>query len=206
MGFLVESLRDRGVEAYGLDISEYALGLVRKDIQAYCWKGSASDNLCRRYDLIVCIEVLEHMTPEQAEQAVVNFCRWTDDVVFSSTPDDFGEASHINVRPIEYWSDLFARFGFVRDLSFDASFIAPHARRFRKADGPLFKQLGRYEQVLARVERAEFSVRQRLMGTQTQLQQTESRLEEALAQIVDGQKRLDLTQNQLEMADRNSAV
>ena len=33
MGYLVEALRDRGVEAYGIDISEYALSQVRQDIQ-----------------------------------------------------------------------------------------------------------------------------------------------------------------------------
>src|SRR5919109_521312 len=36
-GFLVECLRDRGVEAYGFDVSEYALGEVRPDIRRYCW-------------------------------------------------------------------------------------------------------------------------------------------------------------------------
>ena len=32
MGFLVESLWDRGVEAWGVDISEYAISRVRKDM------------------------------------------------------------------------------------------------------------------------------------------------------------------------------
>ena len=36
-GFLVECLRDGGVEAYGFDISEYAIGEARPDIQPYCW-------------------------------------------------------------------------------------------------------------------------------------------------------------------------
>ena len=33
-GFLVEALRDRGVEAFGIDVSEYAIGEVRPDIRA----------------------------------------------------------------------------------------------------------------------------------------------------------------------------
>lgn len=35
-GFLVEALRDRGVDAYGLDVSEYAIGQARDDIRGFC--------------------------------------------------------------------------------------------------------------------------------------------------------------------------
>src|SRR5215470_14517740 len=35
-GFLVEALWERGVEAYGIDISEYAISEVRKDIHGFC--------------------------------------------------------------------------------------------------------------------------------------------------------------------------
>src|ERR1700675_4264980 len=39
MGFLVEALRDRGVDAFGIDISEYAISQVRSDIKPYCRQG-----------------------------------------------------------------------------------------------------------------------------------------------------------------------
>lgn len=42
-GFLVEALRDRGIEAFGIDISEYAIGEVRSDIRPYCLVASAVD-------------------------------------------------------------------------------------------------------------------------------------------------------------------
>src|SRR5215470_19512911 len=35
-GFLVEALRDRGVEAFGIDVSRYAIGEVRDDIKPFC--------------------------------------------------------------------------------------------------------------------------------------------------------------------------
>src|ERR1700730_6091946 len=43
MGFLVEALRDRDVEAVGVDISEYAIENVRADVRPYCWTGSVTD-------------------------------------------------------------------------------------------------------------------------------------------------------------------
>src|SRR5512140_377293 len=56
MGFLVEGLRARGVDAMGLDISEYAIGQAHEDIRPFCQVGSVTDPLPRRYELIVCIE------------------------------------------------------------------------------------------------------------------------------------------------------
>src|SRR5437870_2182572 len=78
LGFLVEALRKRGVEAYGVDISDYAIQNVHESIREYCWVGSVAAALPRCYDLIVSIEVLEHMPPVDAEQAIENFCQYTD--------------------------------------------------------------------------------------------------------------------------------
>src|SRR3990172_936165 len=89
MGFLVEELRNRGVEAYGVDVSEYAIERVHPSVKPYCWRGSVTEELSQRYDLIVCIEVLEHMQAAEAEQAVANLCQHADDVLFSSTPFDY---------------------------------------------------------------------------------------------------------------------
>jgi hypothetical protein len=104
MGFLVEALRERGVEAYGVDISEYAISQVHPSVKPYCRLGSITEPFERRYDLIVCIEVLEHMPAAKGEQAIANFAAHTDDVLFSSTPHDFTEATHDNVQPVEHWA------------------------------------------------------------------------------------------------------
>ena len=132
IGFLVEALRDRGVEAWGLDVSERAISEVREDVRPYCRVGSVTDELERDYELVVCIEVLEHLPPRLAERAVGVFARHTGDVLFSSTPDDFREPSHVNVQPADYWVGLFARYGFYRDVEFDTSFVSSHAIRLKR--------------------------------------------------------------------------
>ena len=145
MGFLVEALRKRGVEAFGVDISEYAIQNVHPDIQPYCWVGSATEPFPRKYDLIVCVEVLEHLPPREAEQAVENLCQHSDDILFSSTPFDYEEPTHCNVQPPEYWAELFARYGFFRDVDFDASFTTPWAVRFRRTREPIARVIAAYE-------------------------------------------------------------
>lgn len=145
MGFLVEALLDRGVAAFGVDISDYAIGQVREDIRPYVWVGSLTDILPRRYDLIVCIEVLEHMPASEAERAIAVLCAASDDILFSSTPMDYYEATHFNVQQPEVWGELFARQGFFRDVDFDGTFLTPWAVRYRKQAVPVARIVRDYE-------------------------------------------------------------
>jgi 2-polyprenyl-3-methyl-5-hydroxy-6-metoxy-1,4-benzoquinol methylase len=71
-GFLVEGFWDRGVEARGVDISEYAVSKVRPDMKGNCSVGSVTDPIPGGpYDLVTCIEVLEHVTAEEALLAIL---------------------------------------------------------------------------------------------------------------------------------------
>ncbi len=132
-GFLVEALRDRQVEAFGLDISDYAIGEVRDDVRPYCWVADITEPLRERYDLITCIEVLEHLPEVQALAAIRNLGAHADSLLFSSTPDDFAEPTHVNVRPVRWWLRAFRDAGFAPDLVFNADFISPQAMLLRKA-------------------------------------------------------------------------
>jgi cellulose synthase/poly-beta-1,6-N-acetylglucosamine synthase-like glycosyltransferase len=131
-GLLVEAFRDRGVEARGLDISPYAIGKVRPDMQPYCRVASLTEPIKDFYDLITCIEVLEHMPEEEANQAIRNLCQATDAILFSSTPSDFTEPTHVNVRPVVSWLGLFSEHGFAPDPLYDASVVSPHAFLLRR--------------------------------------------------------------------------
>ena len=51
-----------------------------------------TEELAGRYDLITCLEVLEHLTPTDALPAAANLCRHTDTILFSSSPDDVTRA------------------------------------------------------------------------------------------------------------------
>jgi len=148
MGFLVESLRVEGVEAYGVDISEYAIQKAHESIQPYVAVGSITQPFARKYDLIVSIEVLEHLSKADAEAAIANLCQHTDDILFSSTPFDYREVTHYNVQPPDYWMEQFARYGFIRDLDYDASYITAWAVRLRRRREPLQRIVREYDRRL----------------------------------------------------------
>ena len=180
MGFLVEALRVRGVEAEGIDLSTYAIDRVHESVREFCRQGSIADEFPDHYDLIVTIEVLEHMPPRESEAAIANFCRHTDDVLFSSTPGDYREPSHINVRPPEQWAELFARHGFYRDVDFDASFITPWAVRFRRSAEPVPRIVAGYERRFAQLSAAERDARSFSVDVQRELAQAEVERDQAL--------------------------
>jgi len=81
IGLLVEALRGRGVEAEGIDLSTWAIEHATDAAKPFVREGSISEPLPGRYDLIVCIEVLEHMPSDEADQAIANFAAHTDDEI-----------------------------------------------------------------------------------------------------------------------------
>lgn len=137
-GHLVAALRDLGVEAYGVDISEYAISVVRDDVRPFCAVGSLTEplpeNLPKKYDLVVTIEVLEHLDAQAGEKAVKNLCSYADTILFASTPDDFEDPTHVNVQQREYWAKLFAQEGFLDDLNYRPTYLTAYASYFKRSD------------------------------------------------------------------------
>lgn len=136
MGYLVEALRDRGVEAYGIDISSYAISKVRDDVRPFCCVGSLTkplpESLPQHFDLVVTIEVLEHLYAVDSAKAIFNLCKITDKIIFTSTPDSFTDRTHLNVQQREYWARLFAEQGFYDDIRYRPKYITNYAVCYRK--------------------------------------------------------------------------
>jgi len=158
IGFLVEALRNVGVEAWGIDISEWAISHVPESIRMYCSIGSLTEEIDGHFDLVTLIEVIEHLPAAVAGSVVANITLHTDLVLFSSTPDGFEEATHINVQTPDYWANLFASHGFVRDFEYDATYLSRHAVLFRRGNIAADSLITGYELCLWRT-------RERLQGT-----------------------------------------
>jgi SAM-dependent methyltransferase len=66
----------------------------------------------RRFDLVVSLEVAEHLSPEAAAPFVASLAKHGDLVLFSAAIPSQGGYHHVNERFPNYWADLFARHGF----------------------------------------------------------------------------------------------
>jgi SAM-dependent methyltransferase len=173
MGFLVEALNRRGVEAWGVDISEYAISKVDESVAERCWAASLAEPLERRYDLITCIEVVEHIPPAEIDRVIANLCAATDRLLLSTTPEDYDEATHLNVQQPEEWAAALAREGFLRDLDHDFSYITPWASLYRRIEQPLEETVRGYDRAWSRLRKEVADVRGALLATQEQLDRAE---------------------------------
>ena len=114
-GYLIEEARKRGYEAFGLDISPYALaqeshipGLIEADLQSLPLHSSS-------VDVALLFDVLEHVAEPQLALGEVARILQPDGLLVGATPDpmffDREEPTHVFERPPSYWLDRLRRQG-----------------------------------------------------------------------------------------------
>jgi hypothetical protein len=95
-GYLVDLLNQNGVDAWGIDFSRYAIEAAPDRIRNRVAVGDVLDLKFAdaSFDLVACIETLEHLTPERAIQAASELYRVTSDKLWVTIPsvgvNDFG--------------------------------------------------------------------------------------------------------------------
>ena len=145
-GLWVQALRERGVEAFGIDVSEHAIESADPAVRPFLEVREATKPLEGRYDVVICSEVLEHMAPADAQLAIDNMCAAADRVLFSSSPADFDEPTHVNTKPTPTWVAWFAERGFFRRTDVDVTFHNPWSVYFERANLTPREIVQRYEQ------------------------------------------------------------
>jgi len=191
LGFLVEAFRNYGVEAFGIDISEYAIKNIHPSIKPYCWVGSVTEPFPQKYDLITCIEVLEHLAQRDSEKAIANLCDHANEIIFSSTPFDHKESTHFNVQPPEYWAEQFARYGFYRDKEADMSCITSWAVRFEKTKRTSIRLIREYERKFWQLRKENIDLKQSFSETQNRLTQQDKQIQIFTAQETEKEQKVE---------------
>lgn len=65
-----------------------------------------------KFDMALCIEVLEHIEEPYAKVAIANLCSSSDRLVVSIAREWQTGPGHVNLKPIEYWIQKFGWNGF----------------------------------------------------------------------------------------------
>ncbi len=86
-------------------------------------------DLGRRFDLVQCLEVAEHLPAAVAGQLISTLTAHGDIVLFSAALPGQGGENHINEQPLDYWRAIFRKHGYtvvdyLRPLIFDDAKIA----------------------------------------------------------------------------------
>ena len=69
-------------------------------------------NMSNKYDLAISLEVAEHLEPNSSINFVKCLTSYSDLVLFSAAIDDQQNPIHTNIRPINFWVDLFQKQGY----------------------------------------------------------------------------------------------
>lgn len=69
-------------------------------------------SLARKFDLVFCLEVAEHLPATAAPDLIASLCNHSDTVIFSAAIPGQGGQHHINEQWPAYWTALFAQNGF----------------------------------------------------------------------------------------------
>lgn len=65
-----------------------------------------------RYDLAICVEVIEHIDQNYEDIVIDNLCACSDTLLFSGALPFQGGTGHINERPFSYWLEKFNMRGY----------------------------------------------------------------------------------------------
>lgn len=113
-GALLDALRHRGCEVFGLEYAEAALKYCRDrglDVAKFDLEREVFDPN-RTFDVAVSMEVAEHLPETVADRYVDLLARLAPVVALTAAPPGQGGADHINEQPSSYWKAKFTQRGF----------------------------------------------------------------------------------------------
>jgi len=113
LGTWVAALAARGVAARGIDgpwLDAANLVCDRARVQVHDLEAGFS--LDQRFDIVVCLEVAEHLSSTSAERFVASLVEHSQAVVFSAAIPLQGGHHHVNEQFLDYWIHKFERHGY----------------------------------------------------------------------------------------------
>jgi SAM-dependent methyltransferase len=116
-GALLVAFRERGCTVWGIEYAEAGLAFCRTrklDVQKF---DIEHDTLAsgHTYDAAVSFEVAEHLPAKSADRFVSLLCSFSPTVICSAAKPGQGGTDHVNLQPISYWIDKFAKRGYWHD-------------------------------------------------------------------------------------------
>ena len=124
-GYIVHALRLLGYEAYGVDISEYAISQAPKEVNGYVQLIEPYAELPGKYTWIIAKDILEHIPYDHIDEQLSILYDATDDIIVMVPLGD-GTKYHIDAyekdithhirQPLEWWSKRFKDAGFGIDI------------------------------------------------------------------------------------------
>jgi len=112
-------------EVLGIDGSHVPidrLNIEESEFKSYNLQELTFESIGKRFDLLLCLEVVEHLEEEYAHKFIQTLTKLSDVIIFSAAvPHQTGE-NHFNEQYPDYWENIFKQF--------DYSFLDPFREKF----------------------------------------------------------------------------
>lgn len=112
IGHFLKPFYDNGKDVHGIDGSQYAVetGVIpREYLEVHDLQEPYETD--RYFDLVVCIELLEHLPQSSADTIVNTIASSGQTAVVSAAPPGQGGSYHLNEQPAKYWINKFQNEG-----------------------------------------------------------------------------------------------
>ena len=160
-GHYVRDAIEEGIDAYGIDVSSYALENALAEVKDRITFGSITKIPFgdEEFDLMTAFDVIEHIHPKDTLNAIAEIRRVLkpDGIVIITTPSsNFGawvsDLTHINVRPPKFWKLILEEHDFKVRMFYVPSFLKYYMKNHIRlpdsieflVEEPLRYMLGRY--------------------------------------------------------------
>jgi SAM-dependent methyltransferase len=111
IGTWLAVFKENGVKEYfGIDGDYVDKKLLRSYLEEENFQAvnlEKSFDLERKFDLVISLEVAEHISMDSAKVFVDSLCRHSNNIVFSAAIPGQGGQNHLNEQWPQYWVDLF---------------------------------------------------------------------------------------------------
>jgi SAM-dependent methyltransferase len=95
----------------GVDIAPEDLHVPEENFK--CCNFAGPIDLGRKFDMVMCLEVAEHLDAKYSENLIKTLTKHSDRVIFSAACPGQDGQHHVNCKWPDYWQALFNKFGFV---------------------------------------------------------------------------------------------
>jgi len=112
IGIYIKILNEMGKDVIGCDLSSFAQQ-YSKDFTIFSADVTQPIYLKKKYDIVICFEVAEHIMTKYSRQLVINCTYNSDTVLFTAAPVGQGGVGHINEQPYNFWINLFEKMNFI---------------------------------------------------------------------------------------------
>lgn len=111
-GIYIAEFKKMGKDVLGCDSSIAGLQFSLNDFTIFHADATLPILLNRKYDIVICFEVAEHIKKKYSRQLVKNCTSNSDTVLFTAAPIGQGGVGHINEQPYDFWNKLFEEMSF----------------------------------------------------------------------------------------------